>query len=167
MGRIEKMKRLIIEESNKRILNENTKLKDVAVGQVVIKNSEYDESTNELSFKFFNDVKYFEKDGELGFSSTPNVIEPSSENILGIYINKLPATRLLVTLKVTEIDGADYGAGSKEMKRFKINDESDITLSLDKEGSPEEILTPGRMEVFEKYMGKIKDNIWFNLSDDL
>ena len=53
------------------------------------------------------------------------------------------------------------------MKRFKINDESDITLSLDKEGSPEEILTPGRMEAFEKYMGKIKDNIWFNLSDDL
>ena len=81
-------------------------------------------------------------------------------------MNKLSATRLLVTLKVTEIDGEDYGAGSKEMRRFKINNESDITLFLDKEGSPEEI-TSGQFETIEKYMGKIKDNIWFNLSDDL
>ncbi len=150
------------------VISESTKLEDVAVGQSVIKNSEYDESTNELSFKYYNDVNYVNVDGmSHKFNSTPNVIVPSGKDILGRFINQLTSTILLVTLKVTEIGGEDYGEGSKEMKRFKINDESDITLSLDKEGSTEEIISSPQIETFEKNMEKFKDNFWFVLSDDL
>ena len=148
------------------VISESTKLKDVAVGQLVIKNSEYDESTNELSFKYYNDVNYDNVDGRFVFNSTPNIISGGGVNILGRFGNLTTSTILLVTLKVTEIDGEDYGVGSKEMKRFKINDESDITLSLDKEGSTKEI-TSSQFETFEKNMEEFKDNFWFVLSDDL